>query len=168
MKLGTATPGYNILSISDAYPLVGERSMDTTTTLPDCIDLSHLTPSEQAELSKLLVSYSRVFSLGRIPTGHTSVVKHTIPTSTAPICQPLGRITQALKSTVSDEIHLMLDNNVIHPSCSPWFSPVVMVHKKESNWRFCIDYRKLNAATCQDTYPLARINSTLDSLYSAT
>ena len=160
MKLGTATPGYSILSISDADPLMGEHSMDTTATLPDGIDLSHLTPSEQAELSKLLVSYSCVFSQGRIPTGHTSVVKHTIPTSTAPIHQPLCRLPQALKSTVSDEIHHMLDNNVIRPSSSPWCSPVVIVRKKDSNWRFCIDYRKLNAATCRDAYPLPRIDST--------
>ena len=168
MKLGTATPGYNILSISNADSLVDERSMDTTAILPDGIDLSHLIPSEQAELSKLLVSYSHVFSLGRIPTGHTSVVKHTIPTSTAPIRQPLRRIPQALKSTVSDEIHHMLDNNVIRPSSSPWCSPVVMVRKKDGNWRFCIDYRKLNAATCRDAYPLPRIDSTLDSLSGAT
>ena len=167
MKLGTATLRYNILSISDADSLVGEHSMGATTTVPDSIDLSHLIPSEQAELSKLLVSYSCVFSQGRIPAGHTSVVKHTIPTSTASIRQPLRRIPQALKITVSDEIHHMLDNNLIHPSSSPWCSPVVMVCKKDGNWRFCIDYCKLNAATCRDAYPLPRIDSTLESLSGA-
>ena len=147
MKLGTATPGLNILSISDMGPLVGENSMDPT-ALPDGIELSHLSPSEQTELTQLLVNYSNVLSQGHILTGHTSVVKHSISTSAAPIHQPLHRILQALKSTISDEIHHMLDNNIIWHSSSPWCSPVVMVWKKDGNWHFCIDYCKLTATIC--------------------
>ena len=167
MKLATATLRHNILSISEMGPHVCENSMNST-VLPDGIDLSHLSPSEQTELTELLVNYSHVFSQGRIPTGHTSVVKHSIPTSGAPIRQPLRRLPQALKSTVSDETHYMLDNKIIRPSSSPWCSPVVMVRKKDGSWRFCIDYRKLNAVTCRDAYPLPRIDSTLDSLSGAT
>ena len=40
--------------------------------------------------------------------------------------------------------------------------------KKDGSWHFCIDYRKLNAVTCRDAYPLPRIDSTLDSLADAT
>ena len=43
-----------------------------------------------------------------------------------------------------------------------------MVHKKDGNWRFCIDYHKLNAVTCHDAYPLPCIDATLDSLAGAT
>ena len=39
-----------------------------------------------------------------------------------------------------------------------------MVQKKDGSWCFCIDYRKLNAATHRETYPLPRIDATLDSL----
>ena len=82
--------------------------------------------------------------------------------------QPLIRIPQALKSVVSSEVHCMLANNVIQPSSSPWSSLAIMVRKKDGSWRFCIDYRKLNAVTCRDAYPLPRIDATLDSLAGAT
>ena len=43
-------------------------------------------------------------------------------------------------------------------------SPVQMVTKKDGRIRFCIDYRKLNGSTKKNSYPLPRINETIDSL----
>ena len=76
----------------------------------------------------------------------------------------MRRVPVALKDTINTEVNRMLEQNVIRPSCSPWSSPVVMVQKKDGSWRFCIDYRKLNAVTHGDAYPLPRIDSTIDSL----
>ena len=52
----------------------------------------------------------------------------------------------------------------IRPSNSPWSSLLVMVEKKDGSWRVCVDFRRVNAVTHRDAYPLSRIDATLDSL----
>ena len=57
---------------------------------------------------------------------------------------------------------------MIRPSTSEWASNVVLVKKKDTSWRMCIDYRKLNAKTLNpDSYMLPRIDDTLDALNRA-
>ncbi|KAK8392364.1 hypothetical protein O3P69_014610 [Scylla paramamosain] len=55
-------------------------------------------------------------------------------------------------------------HGVIERSDSPWSSAVVLVKKKDNTQRFCVDYRALNDVTTKDSYPLPRIDDTLDAL----
>jgi hypothetical protein len=68
---------------------------------------------------------------------------------------------------VEKEVEMMLDNDIIEHSRSPWSSAVVLVQKKDGSVRFAIDYRRLNAITKRDVYPLPRIADTLDALGGA-
>ena len=43
----------------------------------------------------------------------------------------------------------------------------MLVRKKDGSWRFCVDYRKLNALTHKDAYPLPRIEESLTTLKKA-
>ena len=99
--------------------------------------------------------------------GHTSLVKHSITTESSPMKQPPQRIPHALREVVKTKVQSMLANKVIRPSTSAWSSPIVLVQKKDKTWRFCIDFRRLNAVTVKDAYPLPRIDDTLDSLAGA-
>jgi hypothetical protein len=90
--------------------------------------------------------------------GRTNVVKHKIATgSVHPIKQPPRRLPDVL-------VKGMLNNEVITPSSSPWSSPVVLVRKKDGTTRFCVDYRRLNAVTINDAYPLPHIDDSFDHL----
>jgi len=46
-------------------------------------------------------------------------------------------------------------------------SKSVMVKKKTDKWRLCVDFRKINAKSIKDAYPMPRINYILDQLWEA-
>jgi hypothetical protein len=57
----------------------------------------------------------------------------------------------------------MLKARVIEPGQNPWASPVVLVRKRDSSIRFCIDYKRLDSVTRFDAYPLPCIDETFES-----
>ena len=88
-----------------------------------------------------------------------------------------------MKEVVKKEVVKFLDAGIIYPiSDNAWVSPVQVVPKKgritvvknENNeliptrivteWRMCIDYRKLNDATCKDHFPLPFVNQILERI----
>ncbi|CAF4746916.1 unnamed protein product, partial [Rotaria magnacalcarata] len=65
------------------------------------------------------------------------------------------------------ETKKLLERGQIEESTSPWSSPIVLVEKKDKTMRFCIDYRRLNAITIKDAFPLPRIDEIFDQLSDA-
>jgi len=68
-----------------------------------------------------------------------------------------------MRGEVEKILEEMKQQRVIEKSYSPWISPAVLIKKKDSI-RFCVDFRKLNAVTEKDFYPLPRIDDLLDRL----
>lgn len=165
MKLATATPEHSVLLVS--HTDVVTHKCPTDPSLFDQFDFSHLTPKKQTELATLLMDFSDVFSYDNNPMGHTSIVKHSIPT-TAP-----SFINHCIEYHRPWRVQCLVRYNIcwiIAP-----FTPIVACGpprhhgtKKDNSWQFCINYCKLNSFTCHGAYPLPRIGFTLNSLAGAT
>ena len=100
--------------------------------------------------------------------GLTNLVEHNIDTSeNAPIKLPAYKTTPAKLAEIKKQVQQMLDLDIIQPSKSDWSAPVVLVGKKDGTSRFCVDFRKLNAITKKDAFPLPLIDQILDCLEGA-
>ncbi|KZS07216.1 Uncharacterized protein APZ42_029109 [Daphnia magna] len=91
--------------------------------------------------------------------------EHRINTgAAAPVHQPPYKSAWKERVIVQEQVDEMEKKGVIEPSNSPWASPVVLGKKKDGSWRFCVDYRRLNAISVKDVYPLPRIEETLSRM----
>ncbi|GFX43624.1 retrovirus-related Pol polyprotein from transposon 412 [Trichonephila clavipes] len=116
-------------------------------------------------IASTLVDLSEKLSRNSSDIGHTTVTQHRIDTADhPPIKQHPRRLPFAKQEEVGTLLREMQKNDIIEPSSSPWASPIVLVRKKDGSTRFCVDYRKLNDVTKKDSYPLPRIDDTLDTL----
>lgn len=68
------------------------------------------------------------------------------------------------KDEMERQVNEMLRQGIIQPSASPFASLVLLVPKKNGTWRFCADYRHLNAITLKNHYLLPIIEELLDEL----
>ena len=119
-----------------------------------------LTSDQQGKMNSLPQKWKNVFASHEEDFGYTGVIKHQIPTCSAPPSRERYRpVPPSLYAELQTLLQNMLDSGVVRESASPWAAPIVLVKKKDGSWRFCVDYRKLNALTHKDAYPLPRIES---------
>ena len=140
---------------------------------PHLLDLyqrsvTNITPSQHRPVADLLIRHQDIFSSGNGDIGRTNLVKHRINTKDSPpVRVPPRRSPVGQRDEIDRHVHDLLEKKFIEPSNSPWSSPVVLVSKKDGTKRFCVDYRKLNAVTVYDAYPIPRIDDSLDELAGA-
>ncbi|GFX24071.1 hypothetical protein TNCV_2435641 [Trichonephila clavipes] len=131
----------------------------------DLLENAELSPEQKSSAERLFQEFEDVFSRNSSDIGHITVTQHRIDTADhPPIKQHPRRLPFAKQEEVGTLLREMQENDIIEPSSSPWASPIVLVRKKDGSTRFCVDYRKLNDVTKKDSYPLPRIDDTLDTL----
>ena len=167
--VGIVTRIHDIVSDEEKSCTVGSDIPlpEEVSKLAEDIDIE-MTPGQKGQIRNLLHRNLEVFTLPDQPKGRTDWIQHEIHVETEiPIKQAVRRPPIHLREAAEKEVEKMLKDDIIEPSSSPWASPVVLVRKKDGSLRYCIDYRKLNAVTVKDSYPLPRIDDSLDTLRQA-
>ncbi|CAN6679406.1 unnamed protein product [Malus baccata var. baccata] len=163
------------------YVYLGEND-----TLPVIIS-SSLTAQEESKLVRVLKEYKTAigWALADIKGINPTTCMHRIllEEGSKTSREAQRRLNPPMMEVMKKEVIKLLDCGVIYPmSDSKWVSPVQCVPKKsgvtvvanaenelvpqriQTGWRVCIDYRKLNAATRKDHFPLPFIDQMLERL----
>ena len=136
---------------------------DESGTVP--IISTKLTEQQKLQLTQLLADFKTVMS-GKV--GRTSSCQHHIRLKVElPLRQQPYRLPHMYKEAVEGEIEVIINEGVIEPANSEWASPMVIVKKKDGTIRLCVDYRRLNAVTRVDAYPMPRMDDILDQVGQA-
>ena len=127
--------------------------------------LDQWTPELARRFELMLMENHHIFSLDPNEIGCTDTAEHVIELlDEEPFKERFCQIAPPLLEEVWQNIQDMLDGGAIHPSQSPWCNAVVLVRKKDGTLWFCIDFRRLNACTKKDAYPLPRMQETMECM----
>ncbi len=143
---------------SDEHELKVKQAL--TTSLDD-IEF----PEAKEQLHQLLQTYHSTVSLPGDPIGSTNALKHHIPVDpTVPsIYIPSYRAPHAQRTILDQAVKDMLAH-IIEPTNSPWNFPIFFVKKKNGQYRPVVDYRKLNAVSQPQRYPLPVLRDIIASM----
>ena len=158
---------YAFLGVEDTFPVIISSSLE---------------PDQENKLLEILRTHktSIGWTIANIKGISPLICTHMIhlKEDVKPSRQPQRRL---MKEVVKKEILKLLDVGVIYPIAdSKWVNPTQVVPKKSgvtvvanehneliptrvtTSWRVCIDYRKLNAGTRKDHFPLPFVDQMLE------
>ena len=161
---------YEFLGVEYTFPIIISSSLD-----PD----QENKLLEILRTHKIAIGWTIVDIKGIIPLICTHMIH--LEEDVKPSRQPQRRLNPVMKEVVKKEVLKLLDVCVIYPIAdSKWVNPTQVVPKKSgvtvvtnehneliptqvtTGWRMCIDYRKLNADTRKDHFPLPFANQMLE------
>ena len=126
--------------------------------------------SEQPMIFPRIVhEYTDVFpnELPGLPPQREIEFRIDILPDASPIALPMYRMAPVERDELQRQLAELMKLGFIRRSMSPWAAPALFAKKKDGTLRLCIDYRKLNAVTVKNKYPMPRIDDLFDQLKGA-
>ncbi|UYV61807.1 K02A2.6-like, partial [Cordylochernes scorpioides] len=167
MKVGTIQD-LEVGSISnlDACSEIAGKDEVTSPDVRECLILMIYTDLEETKKNRLLTclnEFADIFDFEKKSFPVSGEIKHKIDTSDyLPVRQCPYRVSPAERRVIQSEVEKMMGTKIIKSIIKA--SPVILMRKKDSSLRFCVDSRLLNKITKKNVYPLPRIDDALDTL----
>ena len=128
--------------------------------------LQHLEGMQKREMLRRLSQHPSMFD--SVPR-RTTLIQHDIDVGESiPVKLPPYRVNPQKQQLVEKELEYMLEHGLIKRTYSQWSSPITLQPKPDGKVRFCIDFRKVNTLTKANTYPLPRVDDSVDRIGGAT
>nr|VZI32539.1 unnamed protein product [Spirometra erinaceieuropaei] len=158
-----------ILKDDEVTVAVNSAEIDTRPPLdPSSIEdilPDNISADDRGALYHALAPFTSVFTWADQAIGRCNVVQHRINTTSVPPQHlPPRRIPFHFREELDKMVENMLQQGIIQPFSSPCAAPVTLVKKKDNSLRLCVDYRRLNAVTVRDAFPLPRMDDLVASM----
>ena len=150
-------------------PKTAEMADSTTypsSKMKEFLDVGSLPENLQEKAWEMLKKRQKAFGFDGRLGHHPSKVHIRTAEGQVPIAVPMYGSSPAKRVVINEQLDKWFEQDVIEPSKSPWSAPVVIAYRNGKP-RFCVDYRKLNAVTTPDEFPIPRQSEILSSLSGA-
>ena len=128
-----------------------------------CGAIADLSNDEQARLKTLVDRRLPPRVEGQLKATHQAT--HHIDVQGHPsIKQRYRVVSPKVQEAMYQEVDWMLAEGVIKESFSKWSAPIVMAKKANGGFQLCLDFRKLNAVSKKDAYPIPYMSDILKQL----
>src|SRR5260221_2620639 len=123
-----------------------------------------LDSQQKKKVQDVLIRNHLAFSLdGRIGKYEEIQYEIRLTPDATPVSLPPYHASPEKRQAIDAQLDKWYSQDVIEPSDSPWGAPVIVVYRFGKP-RVCIDYRRVNAVSEADQYPLPRQTDILQAL----
>ena len=159
---------HNINTELDTKSLSDEQYIAIAKEIGINLDESDLTDEQKHKLYIFLGQNRKVFAKDFSELGKTHMHAHRIETfDNRPVSKAPYRQSPEMRRETERQTKQMLEDGIIEESNSPWHAPILLVRKKNNEWRFAVDYHGLNSVTEPMSFPLPHISDVFDTIADA-